>query len=292
VFDWLSFWRRRPQTAVKSLTAPEPTPHSRPLTADIVRAQVFMHRNVKHEVGGNYCAPLDHPTNILDLRSAWAGRWALEMAHEFPAATVIALATTPPDPMLALGDGLDALPPNVEFRQDDLTGPLPFPDQSFDLVSWRMLFSILPADMWPTLLAECVRVLRPGGWLEGMEQLPFPRGQREGIATIIGWNSEVMRRDGKDPLIAVKLPRLFAEAGLQDVAERDVFSMDLNEQRRERIRATGMRYIETSKRAVLEHGLATPGEYDRVAEAARQEFLGQFVAPGLKTTDVIGRKPL
>lgn len=134
--------------------------------------------------------------------------------------------------------------------------------------------------------------LAPGGWLEGMEQLPFPRGlHREGMATIIGWNSEILRQKGKDPFVAVRLPRLFEDIGLRDVATKDVFTTELNDQRRERIRQTGMRYIDQSKGPIVELGIATAAEFDLAAAKARQELMGKFVTPGLKTTDIIGRKP-
>ena len=290
MFDWLYFWRRAPRTPANM---PEAVPLSRPLAPDAVRAQIFMHANIRQEMGGNYRAPITAPTRILDLRSASAGRWALEMARAFPAATVIALASNPLNPAAALDDDLTAVPPNATFMQGELIGALPFPDQSFDLVSWRMLYALLPAEAWPPLLAECVRILRPGGWLEGMEQLPFPRGQlRESMATIINWNSEVLRQDGKDPLVALKLPRLFQEAGLQDVTTHDVFSTNLTDQRRERIRQSGLRYIDLSKGPIVAHHVATAEEFDQVAVKARLEFQGKFVSPGLKTTDIIGRKAL
>ena len=43
--------------------------------------------------------------------------------------------------------------------------PLPFAAHSFDLVNGRFLLSFMPRTSWPALLAECRRLLRPGGIL-------------------------------------------------------------------------------------------------------------------------------
>lgn len=54
---------------------------------------------------------------------------------------------------------------NVEFQVMDVTQPLQFPDNSFDLINARILTGFLSAPQWPTLLQECYRLTRPGGLL-------------------------------------------------------------------------------------------------------------------------------
>ena len=56
----------------------------------------------------------------------------------------------------------------VTVRQADATA-LPFPDESFDAaLSWVMLHHTVE---WEKALAECVRVLRPGGHVTGYDLL-------------------------------------------------------------------------------------------------------------------------
>jgi SAM-dependent methyltransferase len=50
-----------------------------------------------------------------------------------------------------------------------LTQSLPFADSSFDLVNLPCIRSLLTEAEWRHLLAECYRVLRPGGWIRTME---------------------------------------------------------------------------------------------------------------------------
>jgi SAM-dependent methyltransferase len=45
----------------------------------------------------------------------------------------------------------------------DVKQPLAFPDASFDLVNERTLYGVIGPGEWPQVLAECQRILRPGG---------------------------------------------------------------------------------------------------------------------------------
>ncbi len=53
---------------------------------------------------------------------------------------------------------------NAQFLVMDATKPLNFPDGSFDLVNARTI-GFLPTGVWPVLMKECMRVLRPGGFI-------------------------------------------------------------------------------------------------------------------------------
>lgn len=60
---------------------------------------------------------------------------------------------------------LDLRPQHAHIVRHDVTRPLPFPDAHFDAVYHAHLFEHLPPRQAPALLAECRRVLRPGGVL-------------------------------------------------------------------------------------------------------------------------------
>ena len=87
----------------------------------------YMFRNL---LGRNVVAPIgSRPTRILDV-GAGSGRWVVEVAEEFPSATVTGLDLSPIDPP---GNA----PKNCEFMVDDLTDGLKFDDGSLDLVHSR-----------------------------------------------------------------------------------------------------------------------------------------------------------
>jgi SAM-dependent methyltransferase len=55
----------------------------------------------------------------------------------------------------------------------DITQSLDFPDNAFDLVNARFLAAVLKREAWAPFLAECSRVLRPGGFLRLTEPADF-----------------------------------------------------------------------------------------------------------------------
>ncbi|GHP00377.1 hypothetical protein KSF_104240 [Reticulibacter mediterranei] len=52
---------------------------------------------------------------------------------------------------------------NLSFRLMDATGPLDFPEHTFDFVNARSLIGFMPKDRWPDLVSELVRITRPSG---------------------------------------------------------------------------------------------------------------------------------
>jgi ubiquinone/menaquinone biosynthesis C-methylase UbiE len=102
--------------------------------------------------------------NILDL-GCGPGGWALDVAFALPDADVegVDVSRTMVNYANARAHSQHLL--NASFGIMDLTKPLEFPDNSFDLVNARFLVAVLKRDMWPAFLSECTRVLRPGGLL-------------------------------------------------------------------------------------------------------------------------------
>jgi len=62
-------------------------------------------------------------------------------------------------------------PANTQFLTCDVLEGLPFEDGFFDFVYLRFLNKAFTKDEWHhTLLNELMRVTKPGGWIETMEQ--------------------------------------------------------------------------------------------------------------------------
>ena len=61
--------------------------------------------------------------------------------------------------------------PNASFGVMDITQPLDFSDNTFDLVNARFLSGTLRRATWPAFLAECTRILKPGGTLRLTEPI-------------------------------------------------------------------------------------------------------------------------
>ena len=107
---------------------------------------------------------LSQVSHVLDI-GCGPGGWLLDLVTQHPhiqgygidiSQLMIEYATS-----LAASQHLTS----VQFQVMDVTKLLDFPDQTFDLINGRILTGFLLTRQWPTLLAECARISKPGGIL-------------------------------------------------------------------------------------------------------------------------------
>ncbi|KAF7550417.1 hypothetical protein G7046_g8024 [Stylonectria norvegica] len=106
---------------------------------------------------------------ILDLGGQSTCDWAWHCALQFPNTKIYTVTTKA---IRQLSNSNIRGPPNHRQVAVDRLTRLPFADNQFDLISARELHSILKfvgengEDEWESCLKECMRVLKPGGFLE------------------------------------------------------------------------------------------------------------------------------
>ena len=100
--------------------------------------------------------------DVLDI-ACGPGGWVQRVARDYPQmhVTGIDISTTMINYAQAMASVMRL--ENVHFRIMDATRTLDFPDASFDLVNARLISGFLLPEQWPLFLAECKRLLRPGG---------------------------------------------------------------------------------------------------------------------------------
>ena len=141
------------------------------------------------------------------------------------------------------------------------------PSGSFDLVHARTLLVNVPDPA--ELVAEMVRLARPGGWVAGMEPdteyamcyPPHPAFTRlcEIFPVAFG-------RNGADPAIGRRVPELFHQAGLTDIGTEARVQMYPPGNSRRTIR---LDLVRSMRPQVLEMGLASQAQLDELDAAAR-----------------------
>ncbi|SPQ24311.1 e2fe2a48-64e9-499f-9da9-cc145a7e7db2 [Thermothielavioides terrestris] len=105
-----------------------------------------------------YLAPLENPQKVLDVGTG-TGIWAIDFADEHPSAEVIGTDLSPIQPAW--------VPPNCKFELDNCEQPWTYAENSFDYIHIRGLVGCVQD--WEALYRQCLRCLKPGGWLEQHE---------------------------------------------------------------------------------------------------------------------------
>lgn len=171
--------------------------------------------------------------DVLDL-ACGPGEWVMQIARSYPHLQHI-VGVDKSKRMIAYANAQAEAEEvhKASFRVMDVTQPLDFPDNSFSLVNGRFLLSFMRREQWPLLLAECFRILRPGGVLRISEQESGYTNDPVYQRYIDVWG-EAWRKAGHAFAlthayigVTVMLKQMMREAGLINPAHRPV-SIDLS----------------------------------------------------------------
>ncbi|WP_376796401.1 class I SAM-dependent methyltransferase [Thermogemmatispora sp.] len=163
--------------------------------------------------------------SLLDL-ACGPGGWTLEVAYRYPHVEVVGVDISPPIVEYANAQARSRRLTNVYFRVMNVMEALDFPDSSFDLINGRLMCGFMRPEAWPRLLAECRRLLKPGGVLRLTEMEPTLTSS-PAFERFAALGSLAMKRagqsfspDGRHFGITPVLPRLVRRAGFVDVRLR------------------------------------------------------------------------
>jgi ubiquinone/menaquinone biosynthesis C-methylase UbiE len=144
------------------------------------------------------------------------------------------------------------------------------PSGSFDLVHARTLLVTLPQPA--AVVAEMVRLARPGGWVAGLEadaeySLCYPPQPAWDRLCEIFHAS--FTRNGADLLIGRRLTELYREAGLEDIGVEARAGVYRATDSRRTVRAD---LVRSMRPMIVEMGLADERELDELDRAVRQHL--------------------
>nr|AIA09492.1 SAM dependent methyltransferase [Aspergillus nidulans] len=176
----------------------------------------FGHHVYNLVLGGRlYLAPIpDDAQKVLDVGTG-TGIWAVEFADLHPSSAVIGTDLSPIQPRW--------VPPNVQFEVDDCCDEWLYGDNAFDFVHIRGLYGCV-AD-WDAFYKQALRSVKPGGWIEQVEQSVVPKSD-DGttVGTIFEeWGRvslEAGEAFGKSLRIVDESRDRMIKAGFVDVVER------------------------------------------------------------------------
>ncbi|KFA64379.1 hypothetical protein S40285_01041 [Stachybotrys chlorohalonatus IBT 40285] len=156
---------------------------------------------------------------ILDLGGQATCDWAWHCALQYPNAKIYTVTTKA---IRQLSNSNIRGPSNHRQVAIERFTRLPFPDNHFDLVSARELHSILKfigengEDEWEGCLEECMRVLKPGGYLDfSLLDSDIMNAGPLGLAKSVEFGF-TLKTLGYDPSPTKLWLRRLARAGFQD----------------------------------------------------------------------------
>ncbi|KAL5485825.1 hypothetical protein ACEPAI_6867 [Sanghuangporus weigelae] len=125
-------------------------------------------------VGGMSLQKLEAPPKrVLDL-GCGSGTWIIAAANAWPETTFVGFDVHTRQPNLSLLKRSD-LAQRIEWVHGNFLEFLPFADAEFDFVRAQSIGLGVPEDEWQNVIDEIVRVLKPGGSLEIIEEdILFP----------------------------------------------------------------------------------------------------------------------
>jgi ubiquinone/menaquinone biosynthesis C-methylase UbiE len=259
--------------------------------ADIARL-IDQHAAIVQSVGLFH--PAFHPdgTEILLDIACGPGSWGLDVAFEYEDMSVIGLDNNESTISYAMARASSSVRDNISFEVHDVTTALPVKDASIDYVNIALANSFLFKEQWPSLLKECYRVLRPGGWLRSIEVLTIQTSSRA-ARDLWRYRAQASEKDGRRYFeLAPHLFPLLQDAGLL-ATPLTIHPVDFSEYATFHKALSKDWYVSAQLLIpfIMKYGIAPQEELQRlIEEMQRDMMLPQFYAL-IFFTNIAAQKP-
>ncbi len=236
----------------------------------------LQHHLLKVVVGKNYYAPIRQPRAILDV-ACGTGIWGREMALEFKQARVIGfdIDRTPLERALEILGPAGQFPQNFKFVTADALKPFPFEEGEFDFTHARFIAGFVPAAQWTPVVAEMLRVTRPGGYVELVEPVSNPVSPSPSFTELMDTVAQLGASRHLEMRPGDNLAGYLQQAGAQHVQlRRFVIGTGRDAQRQQRLFASDMlAFARTMGPVLVRMGLLTEERYTTLLRNAEWEVL-------------------
>lgn len=218
--------------------------------------------------------------NILDV-ACGPGGWVLDVAFAYPDCEVAGIDISKTMIAYANARARTQFRDNASFGVMDIRQPLDFSDQSFDLINARFLTIALRRDEWPQLIAECKRLLAPGGVLRltevdnfGLTSSPATERLQALSMQFLHLSGYGFSPDGRTCGMTPALPRLLREAGFSNIEHKaHAIRFSPFDEAYADVRANTRIATLQVRDLIIKVGLATAEEYDQLLRQMEIEML-------------------
>nr|BBH93061.1 hypothetical protein KTA_12600 [Thermogemmatispora argillosa] len=235
--------------------------------------------------------------SVLDL-ACGPGGWAIEVAAAFPTVEVVGVDLSARAVERATARARERGLKNVRFQTMNIMEALTFPDATFDLINGRFMASFMLPAAWPRLLAECRRLLKPGGTIR-LTETEGPLTNSLAFEQLMALATQGLKKagqsfspDGRHGGMTPVLARLLRRAGFQDVRLRaNAIEWSYGTPAHESVFKDAIMTLELGRSFYFKLGLASEAELARLYEQAiadmqQEDFCGLWTM-----LTAWGRKP-
>ncbi len=201
----------------------------------MMSALQFQHKLFVREMKGGLLPeniPLESVNVVLDFICG-PGSWCMDFCKKHPDKLVTGVDISRKIIENAQENAERGKVCNATFLVIDRRRPLPFPDNTFDLIHLQNGTSFFTVEQWPWVMGQLMRILKPGGWLNlvDFEMGPASQPAIDRLLTLLG---EILARmgrstvpDGRAPFTGSTLgPHRMSELLFTDVGYR-LYPVDL-----------------------------------------------------------------
>ena len=223
--------------------------------------------------------PINTMESILDL-GCGTGEWIFDLARRYPKLRIYGIDSNEEALHQAKVRRNTSSLRQVELRHMDFSHGLPIPDAFVDFIHMRRFARYITPAAWPFMIGECVRVLRPNGWLNLVELelcevsspacLTIHRSTLQARAKL----GRSLDATGRSLGVAQRLYAMMLDAGLYEVGY-DVFALDLGTMGGSAAHVFLSEIVHhafTVKPLVVQQGILESDEFDILVEQARVEL--------------------
>lgn len=207
---------------------------------------------------------------VLDI-GCGPGGWALDVAFTYPHLQVQGIDINSTMVNFANARARSQYLNNATFLFKDARNQFETDDNTIDFVNARTIFVFMDRQSWPSLIAECLRILKPGGILciteaevvisnsLAMQQL------NRFLSQLLYTQGRTFSADGHSFGVAFMLKKLLMNAGFENIRDK-AFSLDASYGSYAHYNACkdGELFFQIIKPYLVASGLVEEAEFERL----------------------------